>query len=739
MPVIPALVILELRSDAVPRTSQSGPAESGRGPSDHDSSGPAAEPETNDGPDAHSDTAVAHGGCSPDGPADSDDVVTPDEADSSGETDSSGEAAASERAQYGRSAVRRFLLAPPTVLALALTVLALLLHGVAADRLGVDLAGGALLPVGDLGDVWSAYLDAWHGVAGGTTSAGSPALAVLGGLGAVLGGPAVAVSLLLLLDLPASALVAYAATRRLGAGRWARAGGAAAYALAPAATDAVSSGRIGVVVVHIALPAVVAGIASLLLGGDVRRLPLSASCALGMALLGVFSPVTYGMVLVGLLAAFVALPVPGGRSWKGLPAIGMVVLVPLALALPWLPTLVTHPELLLHGLTGPADAATVASLAGLHPSGGVPLGLVLVVVAVAALVTAASVRMATGAVLVVIGCAGVAVTQLVWAEPVTGGGELPGYAGAPLVVVTAGLVAIVLGVRRGAGDGGLPVVAAGCAAVTLVMLAMVAFLGGSGEVRDGGGVRLPAALADELADSGRGALVLGRDGVPVPPPDRLAAGRTPQFGDDAFAPAEGMAERLEGWRNGLLAGSRDAVTNAAAAGVEFVVLPPGENGGALRAEAGDLVRSVPSASDGRTVLRLTPEAGQVTLVSPEQAHRAVSGSAPSDELMRGSAIAPVDARLPEARVRVSEGPDGRLLVLAAEYEPGWSATVDGEPVPITPAWGHQVSVAVPESESEVVVRYTAPWHSVFLLVGVAALLFTVLTAVPGRLRTARGR
>ncbi|WP_253863512.1 YfhO family protein [Prauserella halophila] len=640
-----------------------------------------------------------------------------------------------ERSVRGERAARgkRVLTAPPTVLVLSLTALALLLHGAAADRLGADLAGGALLPVGDLAAVWSAYLDAWHGVAGGTTSAGSPALAVLGAAGALLGGPAVAVSLLLLLDLPASALVAYAATRRLNAGRWARAGAAAGYALAPAATDAVASGRIGVVVVHLALPAVVAGIAALLTGSEVRLLPLSAVCALGLALLGVFSPLTYGMVLAGLLIGFVVLPAPEGRSWKRLPAMVMVVLLPLALALPWLPTLVAHPELLLHGLTGPADAASVAGLAGLHPSGGVPLGLVLVVVAAVAVATAASARMAAGAGLVAIGCAGVAVTQLVQVEPITGGGAAPAYAGAPLVVVTAGLVAIVLGGRRGAGDGGPRTAVAGGVAVTLVLLATAAFLGGGGEVRSGGGVRLPAALDEELDDNGRGVLVLGSDGTP----DRMAAGRTPQFGDDALSPVGGMAERLEGWRYGLLGGSRDAVTNVAAAGVEFVVLPAGENGRELRTDVSDLVSRAPRTSDGRTVLRLTPEAGQVTLVSPEQAHHAVSGSAPSDELMRGAAIAPVDAQLPDARVRVSAGPDGRLLVLAAEYEPGWSATIDGEPVPITPAWGHQVSVAVPEAESEVVVRYTAPWHSVLLLIGVAALLFTVLTAVPGRLRTSR--
>lgn len=657
----------------------------------------------------------------------------------------------SRPARHARQRTRapwwRVLSSPPVVLGAVLAAVSLIVHGLLADRLGLDLAGGALLPVGGLSEVWSAYLASWHGVAGGTTSAASPAMAVLGVLG-VAGGPEVAVSLLLLLDLPLAGLVAYGATRRLGVGRWVRAGGAAAYALIPAATDAVAAGRVDVVVVHIVAPAVAAGLISLLTRPEVRWLPLSALCALGLALLGAFSPITYGTAVAGLLVAFVALPAPTGRTGRGIPALVGVVLLPPALAMPWLPTLVAHPVLLLHGITGPSTEAGVAGLLGLHPAGGVPLGIVVVLAAVVACVLAPGRHLAAGLALTALGVAGVVVTQLVRATPLTGGAAAPGYAGAPLIVVGMGLVALVLtAFRAPAGRGsarsaGRASAAVAGGALTLVALVLAAGFASAaeqprGEVRAGGGVRLAPALDTELADSGRGVLVLGHGAQP----DRLAAARTPRFGDDALAPVGGMAQRLEGWRYGLLAGSRDAVTDAAAAGVQFVVLPPGEDGGALRGEAGDLVRSAPNTSDGRTVLRLTPESGQVTLVSPEQAHRAVSGGAPSDELMRGSAIARVDARLPEAHVRVSDGPEGRLLVLAAEHEPGWTATVDGEPVPITPAWGHQVAVSVPEQSSEVVVQYSSPAHGVFLLGSVAALLFTVLTAIPGRGRPhgTRGR
>jgi hypothetical protein len=88
-------------------------------------------------------------------------------------------------------------------------------------------------------------------------------------------------------------------------------------------------------------------------------------------------------------------------------------------------------------------------------------------------------------------------------------------------------------------------------------------------------------------------------------------------------------------------------------------------------------------------------------------------------------------------VRVSDGPTGRLLVLAAEQEPGWQATVNGQAVPIVPAWGHQVAVSVPERQSDVVVDHPSSPRNLSLLAQIAAVLFTVLTAVPSRRRADR--
>jgi hypothetical protein len=136
-------------------------------------------------------------------------------------------------------------------------------------------------------------------------------------------------------------------------------------------------------------------------------------------------------------------------------------------------------------------------------------------------------------------------------------------------------------------------------------------------------------------------------------------------------------------------------------------------------------------SDGRPVLKLVPKSGGVELISPELAKQAVTGGgAPG----AAPGVSPVDARLPDVRVRASDGPTGRLLVLAAEQEAGWQATVNGKAVPIVPAWGHQVAVSIPPSPSEVSVTFPGTERGLLLLVQLAAVLFTALTAVPPRRR-----
>jgi hypothetical protein len=236
--------------------------------------------------------------------------------------------------------------------------------------------------------------------------------------------------------------------------------------------------------------------------------------------------------------------------------------------------------------------------------------------------------------------------------------------------------------------------------------------------------RLASTLQRELADTGRWVLVLTDD------EPRMTAGRMPSFGDDDLAPVDD-ANGIRGLSEVLRADPKVGVAQAAASGVLFVVVPTEAEATQLRESAGDLVAEAPPMSDGRPVLRLQPAAGQVTLLSPELARRAVTGGEPPTDL-GAAGIVPVEAAPPSVAVRVSDGPAGRLLVLAAEEEPGWKATIDGEPVPIVRAWNHLVAVSLPTRAAEVRVEQPTALRSVLLLTQAAMVLFTVLTAIPSR-------
>ncbi|WP_328604143.1 glycosyltransferase family 2 protein [Amycolatopsis sp. NBC_00345] len=628
--------------------------------------------------------------------------------------------------------------APPFVLAVVLTALALAVN---AGRLGLDLSGGGLLPVGGLGEIWSAYLSPWHAIAGGTGAPAPATLPVLGTIGAVftpIGGPAALVAILLIGDIPLAGLSAYAATRKLPVRRWVRAVVAATYALLPAATASVAQGRLDVVVVHLVLPLVVAGITRLLTRPGTRWLHVSALSAFGVALLGAFSPLAHALALAGLLIGFVVLPAPTGLA-RRVASVGIVVILPLVLLLPWPTVLLKHPELLLHGLGGPAAPASGTDLAGLTPGGpgAWPIGVVVLAATLVALVVRPTKQVAGGLALAVLGVLGVVLVRQIPVTPLQGGAATTGYTGVPLLVVGAGLLWAVLATWQRGGSSGVPAAwlpkAAGIAGV-VVLAALgtgAVVTGHEGPLSAQPRAQLAPEVAADVAASGRAVLDLSTAGEPV----RQTGGRLALFGDDELAPTPGTPDRLAGWRRDLGQGDANAVKRvfaaAAASGVQYVVLPRGTDPRAFVAMAGDLVATAAPMSDGRPVLKLVAKSGGVELISPELAKQAVTGGgAPG----AAPGVSPVDARLPAVRVRASDGPTGRLLVLAAEQEAGWQATVNGKAVPIVPAWGHQVAVSIPPSPSEVSVTFPGTERGLLLLVQLAAVLFTALTAVPPRRR-----
>ena len=636
--------------------------------------------------------------------------------------------------EVGRGRIAaQLLLAPPVLLFVGLAVVSLVTN---ADRLGVHLAGGALLPAQGLGATWSSYLASWHAVAGGTAAPAPATLAVLGVLGSVLGGPPIALAVLLLGDAPLAGVLAYAATRRVPVRRWVRALIAAGYALLPPATAAVAQGRLDVVIVHILLPPVLVGIVTVLNPPGTSWLAAAAGSALGLAVIGAFAPLVHALVIVFALVGFVVVPGGHGDGRRRVAALFAIVLLPLALLVPWPAVVLAHPSVLLGDVPG-------AALHGLDPGGpgsSSVTGVIVLVAAVVGVVLRPRRAVLPGLAVVVLGVAAVWVVARLTATPLNGTAPEHFWTGGPMIVVGAGLAWALLGACRTDSTPlrATQVLATLGAAAVLALAVGDVLAGRQGPLQDNAPTLAPA-LAAELSDTGRSVLVLAQSDVTVDAtagqPAREAGSRMPAFGDDDIAQVPGAASRLRTWDNALTSGdpqrTKAAIAQAATAGVLFVVLPDQAVAGRFTRAAGDLASAVSGTSDGRPVVRLQPASGAATLISPALAKTAVTGGQPPTTL-GAAGISPVDAAQPDVDVRVSEGGLGRLLVLAAEDEDAWQATVDGQPAPIVRAWGHLVAVSASTDAADVRVYVPSAIRDVLLLVQAAVLLFTGLTAIPGR-------
>ncbi|MGH3787648.1 MAG: hypothetical protein ACRDRG_14100 [Pseudonocardiaceae bacterium] len=662
--------------------------------------------------------------------------------------------------------IRKFLLSPPALLTATMAVLAVLLN---RHRLGWDLAGGRLLPVDTLGQIWSAYLASWHPVGGGSAAPAPAALAVLGVLGLPVGSAAVAVSLLLLAALPLAALSAYRATRALPVSPKRRALAAAGYALLPPAIAGLAQGRVDVVMAYLLLPLVLAGIDSVLRGGAVRRsggwLSTAAATALGVSLIGAFAPLLHLLLLAVVLIGFVVVPAPRVPTPRRAIGLFAVVLLPLGLLMPWPAVVIQRPAVLLHGVGAvvPEQAPGWLHLLALDPGGAGALpwvGALVVVAALVALVARPSWSMLPGLSLVVLGVATAALLIRLPMRPLVGGDPRPGFTGGALLLAGCGLLLIVLlaartsePTRRWAGlpwarnhgnraqksqaRWARPLSITPWVGVAVLAVAAVS-VGASGPLTAGPPAGLPVlapSLAAELARAGTSVLVVGTKGEPV----RLTRSRTARFGDDDIAPLRATGVRLERVAAALQAGqpgeTSAAIADVAASGVQFVVLPTAAQGARALAAAGSLAQAAPPTADGRPVLRVVRPVPGAELLGPALAGQARTGAAPPIEPGVSGVLAP--AAPPRVAVQVAPGAEGRLLVVAANDEPGWQASVNGRPVPVVRGWGHHVAVPVRGTSAEVRVVRSDVTRTTLLMIQGALLLLVVGTAVPSRRRSKR--
>jgi hypothetical protein len=280
------------------------------------------------------------------------------------------------------------------------------------------------------------------------------------------------------------------------------------------------------------------------------------------------------------------------------------------------------------------------------------------------------------------------------------------------------------------------------ASLAVALAAASAILGSGGALLARPAAALDPAFAGRLAAAGANVVEVGLTRLPDGPSFALDTDRTrradpdlPRYGDDDLAPVGAAPARLTRDVTALLSGDPAKVQAGAAelatAGTAAVVLPDRTVADNARQASGALLTAAPDTSDGRPVLAIgLPAAGAVLLEPPVSDDATDAKAAPQ----RPTGITPLPGAPPAVGVQVSPGADRRLVVLAAENESGWTASVKGEVVPLQPAWGHLVAVGVPAGGGPVVVSRDGTLRDLLLVSQLALVLFAAVSALPSRTR-----
>ena len=343
--------------------------------------------------------------------------------------------------------VQRVLTNPGVLLFIGLTVVTLV-----AERslLGARiLGGGALVPAaGGASGLWHEYLQGFHPSGIGSATSAPAYLAVIAALATITGGkPWLAVDVILLGCVPLAGITAYLATRRITRFAPARVWAAAAYALLPVATGSIAAGRIGTAAVFVLLP-LIAVLAARMFTQPPRRARRAAwATGLGVAVAAAFVPLVW---VIALIAAGLAALTLGSARRRQAVNLGIAVLVPPVLLMPWTVQVATHPSLLLleAGVQGTGLASSdlpARSLMLLSPGGpgmppyGVTAGLAVAALAALLLSRRRGLITAGWGVALVGLLIAIAVSR-VTVTPPAGGPSVPAWPGVALAVVAVGLL-----------------------------------------------------------------------------------------------------------------------------------------------------------------------------------------------------------------------------------------------------------------------------------------------------------
>ncbi|MFN8156046.1 MAG: glycosyltransferase family 2 protein [Candidatus Nanopelagicales bacterium] len=649
------------------------------------------------------------------------------------------------------SRLRRILVRPATLLLLGLVLLSLV-----AERalLGSGyLQGGALLPAPDgVGELWGSYLTAWHEVGPGSAADAPAWLAPLSLLALLLRGSASAANDVVLLALvPLAGLTSYLALRGVVRTPVVRIWAAVTYATLPAATGAISGGRLGTAVAMVLLPWLARSCARLAGVGGPSTWRRVAGTSLLLAVVAAFVPVVW--LVAAVLAVIAAVTVV--RDGRGRLRLLVSVLAPVAMLVPWSLRVVREPALLWlePGLVGPTDLRLTSYDVVLMRPGGVgstPLWLAagLILGGLAALVVGSRKGVALAA--WVVGLVALAfglVQQVIRVTPPALGEPVapwPGTAtaiwGGALIVCSAVLVEQLPRRLEGASFGWRQPAAA-LLSVLLLLAPIGALaiyvLGVDGPLRRGDRDVLPAFVAAQMATPERPrAVVLERSLGDRVVYDLLAA-PIPQTGDIDVAPPAAVTDQLDRVIARVVAGlGADEVDQLATHGIRYLVLADAGRRDPLVATL-DGQRGLRhlSSRDGAAVWEVVPVSSRVQVIEPP------AGDSAGTVQVRRSTPVPLDdpdpRSVPTVDATVAAGVSGRTLVMSETRDSRWRWTADGADV--TPVAGGVDSddpalqvAGVPATVFPATIAFDGSSRTGWLWAQAAVVLLVVLLALPSR-------
>ncbi len=342
---------------------------------------------------------------------------------------------------------QRILSNPGVLLFLGLTTIALV-----AERSlfgGAPLTGGALTPAwGGVSGLWQEYLQGFHPAGLGSASSTPAYVGVLATVATILGGkPWLAIDVIMFGSIPLAGLSAFLAARRITRSVPARIWAAAAYALVPVGIGAVAAGRFGSALAFALIPLI--GLVAARIFTEAPRRARRAAWATGLilAVAAAFVPLVW---LIAVVAAAIGAAVFGRARHRTAINLGIVVVVPPVLLIPWTLQVITHPATLFteagNQVPGLASASVPArSLLLLSPGGpGLPPfwvtgGLVLAALAALAL-TARRLLVLAGWAVALVGLVVAVLVSRVLITPASGGQPLAAWPGIALAIAAAGLL-----------------------------------------------------------------------------------------------------------------------------------------------------------------------------------------------------------------------------------------------------------------------------------------------------------